>query len=62
MNIEIEGRTCIHSTNRMRTVTQKTATNIPVGGIEHNLLSCVRFDLFDPPIILTLNMCVPIDR
>ena len=40
---QIEGHTGIRSASRLRTSTQRTATNIPVGWNEHNLLlpSCV---------------------
>ena len=40
---QIEGHTGIHSASRLRTSAQRTATNIPVGWNEHNLLfpSCV---------------------
>ena len=40
---QIKGHTCKHLASRLRTSTQRTATNIPVGWNERNLLltSCV---------------------
>jgi hypothetical protein len=41
MTIRIDHRTGKHSAKDLRTDTQRTTTNIPAGGVEKLLISCV---------------------